>query len=82
MICREVVSPLKVSHSLVEDWILAMEMTLVLSHMRRTLSKLTSKSLMVCTNHRNWERQLHTHPLWWIEQLKIVFEKSSKQEKI
>jgi hypothetical protein len=41
----------------------------VLSHMRGTLSKLTSKSLMVCTIDR-------------IEQLKIVFEKTSKQEKI
>jgi hypothetical protein len=29
-----------------------------------------------------WEQQLHTQPLWWIGQLKIVFEKTSKQEKI
>jgi hypothetical protein len=29
-----------------------------------------------------WEQQLHTQPLWWIEQLKIIFEKINKQEKI
>jgi hypothetical protein len=29
-----------------------------------------------------WEQQLHTQPLWWIVQLKIVFEKTNKQEKI
>jgi hypothetical protein len=60
----------------------AIEMALVLSHMRETLSKITPKSLMLCTIHRIWEQQLHTQPLWWIEQLKIVFEKTSKQEKI
>jgi hypothetical protein len=37
---------------------LATDMALVLSHMRRTLSKLTPKSLMVCTIHRIWEQQL------------------------
>jgi hypothetical protein len=37
-----------------------MEMTLVLSHMRGTLSKITPKSLMVCTIHRIWEQQRHT----------------------
>jgi hypothetical protein len=37
---------------------LATEMALVLSHMRGTLSKLTPKSLMVCTIHRIWEQQL------------------------
>jgi hypothetical protein len=57
-------------------------MTLVLSHMRETLSKITPKSLMVCTIHRIWEQQLHTQSLWWTMQLKIVFEKTSKQEKI
>jgi hypothetical protein len=34
------------------------EMTLVLSHMRGTLSKLTPKSLMVCTIHRIWEQRV------------------------
>jgi hypothetical protein len=61
---------------------LAIEMALVLSHMRGTLSKITPKCLMLCTIHRIWEQQLHTQPLWWIEQLKIVFEKTNKQEKI
>jgi hypothetical protein len=61
---------------------LATEMSLVLSHMRGTLSKITLKFIMVCTIHRIWEQQLHTQPLWWIEQLKIVFEKTSKQERI
>jgi hypothetical protein len=36
----------------------------------------------MCTIHKIWEQQLHTQPLWWIEQLKIIFEKTSKQEKI
>jgi hypothetical protein len=39
---------------------LATEMTLVLSHMRETLSNLTPKSLMVCIMHRIWEQQLAT----------------------
>jgi hypothetical protein len=39
---------------------LATEMTLVLSHMRGTLSKLTPKSLMVCIIHRIWEQLIHT----------------------
>jgi hypothetical protein len=51
-------------------------------HMRGTLSKLTPKSLMVCTIHEIWEQQLRTQPLWWIRQLKIIFEKISKREKI
>jgi hypothetical protein len=37
---------------------------------------------MVCTIHRIWEQQLHTQPLWWIEQQNIVFGKTSKKEKI
>jgi hypothetical protein len=37
---------------------------------------------MVCIIHRIWEQQLYTQPLWWFEQLKIVFKKTSKQEKI
>jgi hypothetical protein len=49
MISQKVVSPLNMSHLFVEDWILATEMALVLSHMRGTLSKLTLKSLMGCT---------------------------------
>jgi hypothetical protein len=57
-------------------------MALVLSHMRGTLLKVTPKSLVVCTIHRIWEEQLHTQPLSWIEQPKIVFEKTSKQETI
>jgi hypothetical protein len=78
VISKEVVSPLKVSHSFMEDWVLAIEMSLVLLHMRGTLSKITPKFLMVCTIHRIWEEQQHTQPLWWIEQLKIIFEKTSK----
>jgi hypothetical protein len=60
-----------------ETGFLAIEMALVLSHMRETLSKITPKSLMVCTIHRIWEPQLHTQPLWWIVQLKIIFKKTS-----
>jgi hypothetical protein len=37
-----------------------MEMALVLLHIRGTLSKLTPKSLMICTIHRIWEQQLAT----------------------
>jgi hypothetical protein len=58
MISQEVVSPLKVSHILWKTEFLATEMALVLSHMKKTLSKLTLKSLMVCTIHRIWEQQL------------------------
>jgi hypothetical protein len=36
----------------------AIEMTLVLSHMRGTLSKITPNSLIVCTIRRIWEQQL------------------------
>jgi hypothetical protein len=54
-------------------------MALVLSHMRRTLSKITPKYLMVCTIHRIWQQQVHTQPLWWIEQLKIIFKKTRKK---
>jgi hypothetical protein len=61
---------------------LATEMALVLPHMRETLSKITPKSLMVCTIHRIWEQRLHTQALWWIGQVKIVFKKTTKQEKI
>jgi hypothetical protein len=57
-------------------------MALVLSHMWGTFLKITPKPLMVCTIHRICEQQLHTQALWWIEQLKIVFEKTSKPEKI
>jgi hypothetical protein len=53
-------------------------MALVLSHMRETLSKITPKSLMVYIIHRISEQQLHTQHQWWIEQLKIVFKKTSK----
>jgi hypothetical protein len=61
---------------------LATKMALMLSHTRGTLSKVTPKTLMVCTIHRIWEQQLYTQPLWWIGQLKIVFKKTNKQEKI
>jgi hypothetical protein len=37
---------------------LAIDMTLVLSHIKGTLSNLTLKSLMVCTIHGIWEQQL------------------------
>jgi hypothetical protein len=58
MISKKVVSPLNMSHLFMEDWILATEMALVLSHMRETLSNLTSKSLIVCTIQRICEQQL------------------------
>jgi hypothetical protein len=58
MVSQEVVSPLNISHLFMEDWILATEMALVLSHMRGTLSNLTPKSLMVCTIQRICEQQL------------------------
>jgi hypothetical protein len=82
MISKKVVSPLNMSHLFMEDWILATEMALVLSHMRGTLSNLTSKSLIVCTIQRIYEQQLYTQPRWWTVQLKTVSEKTSKQEKI
>jgi hypothetical protein len=82
MVSQEVVSPLKVSHFLWNTGFLATDMALMLSHMRGTLSNLTPKSLMVCIIHRIWEQQLHTQPQWWIGQLKIVFKKTSKLEKI
>jgi transposase len=53
---QEVVSPLKVSYSLVEDWIFRYRDALVLSHMRGTFSKLTPKSLMLCIIRRIWEQ--------------------------
>jgi hypothetical protein len=61
---------------------LAIEMALVLSHLRGTLSNITQKSLIVYTIHRIWEQKLLTQSLWWIEQLMIIFEKTSKPEKI
>jgi hypothetical protein len=64
MISQEVVSHFEVFHPFMEDWVLATEMALVLSHMRGTLSKITPKSLMVCTIHRIWQQQVHTQPLW------------------
>jgi hypothetical protein len=71
MVSQKVVSPLKVSHSFMEDWVFGYrDGTGVVAH-ERTLSKITLKSLMVCTIHRIWKQQLHTQPLWWIEQLKI-----------
>jgi hypothetical protein len=82
MISKKVVSPLNMSHLFMEDWILATEMALVLSHMRGTLSNLTSKSLIVCTIQRIYEQQLYTQPRWWTVQLKTVSEKTSKREKI
>jgi hypothetical protein len=82
MISKKVVSPLNMSHLFMEDWILATEMALVLSHMRGTLSNLTSKSLIVCTIQRIYQQQLYTQPRWWTVQLKTVSEKTSKREKI
>jgi hypothetical protein len=48
IISQKVVSPLNMSHFLWKTRFLATEMTLVLSHMRGTLSNLTPKSLIVC----------------------------------
>jgi hypothetical protein len=82
MISQKVVSPLKVSHSFVEDWIFGYRVGIgVVAHVGNSL-KVILKSLMLCTIHRIWEQQLHTQPLWWIGYLKIIFEKTSKQEKI
>jgi hypothetical protein len=58
IISQDVVSSLNMSHLFMEDWILATEMALVLSHMRGTLSNLTPNSLMVCTIQRICEQQL------------------------
>jgi hypothetical protein len=58
MVSQEVMSPIKVSHSLVEDMILTTDIALVLLHMRETLTKLTPKSLMLCMIHRIWMQQL------------------------
>jgi hypothetical protein len=82
MVSQKVVYSLKVFILLWKTSFLAREMVLVLSHMRGILLKITPKSLMVCIIHRILEQQLHTQSLWWIEQLKIIFEKTSKQEKI
>jgi hypothetical protein len=82
MISQEVVSPLNMSHFLWKIGFLVTEMALVLSHMRETLSNLTPKSLMVCIIQSICEQQLHTQPRWWTVQLKIIFEKTSKREKI
>jgi hypothetical protein len=60
---------------------LATKIALVLSHIRGTLSKITLKSLMMCTIHRIWEQQLLTQPLWWIGQLKIVFERPTNKRR-
>jgi hypothetical protein len=57
MISQEVVSPLKVSHSLVEYWIFGYRDGTVLSHEGNS-SKLTPKSLMVCIIYMIWEQQL------------------------
>jgi hypothetical protein len=58
VISQEVVPPLKVSHSFVEDSIFGnRDATSVIAHERNS-SKLTPKSLMVCTIHRIWEQQL------------------------
>jgi hypothetical protein len=73
MISQEVVSHFKMFDSFVEDWVFCYrDGTGVITH-EGTLSKITPTSLMVCRIHRIWEQQLHTQPLWWIEQLKIVF---------
>jgi hypothetical protein len=56
MISQKVVSPVNMSIFLWKTRFLATEMSLVLSHMRGTLSKLTLKSLMVCTIQRICEQ--------------------------
>jgi hypothetical protein len=58
MISQEVVSPLMCLILLWKIGFLAIEMALVLSHLRGTLSKIALKSLMVCTIYRIWEQQL------------------------
>jgi hypothetical protein len=58
MISQEVVFPLKVSHSLVEEIIFCYRDGTSVIIIRRTLSKLTLKSLMVYIIHRIWEQQL------------------------
>jgi hypothetical protein len=82
VVSQEVVSSLNMSHFLWKTRFLAIEMALVLSHMRGTLSNLTPKSLMVCTIQRICEQQLHTRPRWWTVQQKTAFKKNSKREKI
>jgi hypothetical protein len=55
MVSQEV-SHLKVNHFFLwKTGFLATEVALVLSHMRGTPSKITPKSLMVCTFHWIWE---------------------------
>jgi hypothetical protein len=78
MISQKVVSPLNMSHFLWKTGFLATEMTLVLSHMRETLSNLTPKSLIECSIQKICEQQLHTRPRWWTMQLKTVSEKTTK----
>jgi hypothetical protein len=68
MISQEVVFFLNMSHLLCKTGFLATEMSLVLSHMRGTLSNLTPKSLMVCTIQIICEQQLYTQPRWWTVQ--------------
>jgi hypothetical protein len=75
MISQEVVLHFKVFHSFVEDKVFShKDGNGVVTH--------EGNSLMLCTIHSILEQQLHTLPLWWIEQLKIVSEKTSKQERI
>jgi hypothetical protein len=58
MISQKMVSPLNMSHLLWKIGFLATEIALVLSHMRRTLSNITPKSLIVCIIQRIYEQQL------------------------
>jgi hypothetical protein len=81
MVSQEVVSPLKVSHSFVEDLVFDyIDCTSVVAHEGNSLKDYSKVSLGV--HNRIWEQQLHTQSLWWNEQLQIIFEKTSKQEKI
>jgi hypothetical protein len=58
VVSQKVVSPLKVSHSFVEDWIFCYrDGTGVVAYDGNSL-KAHSKSLMVCTIDRIWEQHL------------------------
>jgi hypothetical protein len=82
MVSQEVVSHFKVFHSFVEHWVFCYrDGTGVITHEGNSL-KNHSKVPHAVHNPRIWEQQLHTQPPWWIEQLKIISEKTSKQERI
>jgi hypothetical protein len=85
MISRKVVSHFEVFHSFVEDWVFGYrDSTGVVTHDENSLKdhSKVSRCAQSIEFGSSSQQHLHTQPLWWIEQLKIIFEKTSKQERI